>query len=323
MKNKKSPSAKGGLPKIIVILGPTASGKTDLGIFLAKKFNGEIISADSRQVYKEMDIGTAKPRRGERQKVKGKSNKEEYIIDGIPHHLIDIIGPDEEFTLADFKKMAEEKIADILKRGRLPIIVGGTGLYIWALADNLEIPQKAVDAELRKKLNNTPLPELLKMLKEKDPDSYDNVDLKNPRRAIRALEVALAGGSFWQKRRAGKPLYDALQIGIFWPRQILYERINRRVDEQIKHGLLEEVKALAKKYGWKKNAMNGIGYRQFKECLEGKETLEEAVEKLKKDTRHYAKRQETWFKRDKRIMWIEKGDSKKAEDLADNFLEHS
>ena len=311
------------LPKIIIILGPTASGKTDLGIFLAKKFNGEIVSADSRQVYEEMNIGTAKPDQSEGQKVKGESDKGEYIVDGVAHHLIDVAGPDEEFTVGDFKKVAEEKIADMLNQGKLPIIVGGTGLYVWALVDNLEMPQKTVDTKLREKLNNTLLPELLKMLKEKDPDSCDYIDLKNPRRVIRALEVALFGESFWKKRQAGEPLYDVLQIGIKWSREELYKRINARANTQVRDGLVEEVKKLSFKYGWEVKAMNGIGYRQFRNYLEGKETLEQAVEKLKKDTRHYAKRQETWFKRDKRIVWVEKGDSKKTEDLVNKFLRHS
>lgn len=327
------------LPKIVVFLGPTASGKTELGIFLAKKFsakggpafgwNGaEIISADSRQVYRGMDIGTAKPGEGKRGKVKGESV---YVVDGVTHHLIDVVNPDEEFTLADFKKMAEEKIADILKRGKLPIVVGGTGLYIWALVDNLDIPKKAVDEKLRARLNATPLAELLKMLKEKDPDSYNNIDLKNPRRVIRALEVALSGESFWGNRRAGKPLYDALQIGLKWPREVLYERINRRVDKQIEQGLVDEVKKLAQDLTlalslarrgniWELPSMSGIGYRQFKEYLSGKETLEEAVEKLKRDTRKYAKRQETWFKRDKRIKWIEGDDRKQAEEEVNKFI---
>lgn len=327
---EKLPSAQGGLKKIVVVLGPTASGKTDLGIFLAKKFSGEAINADSRQIYADMDIGTAKPApqrtanpfafplwKGEKRNAR---REDAYVVDGVPHHLIDVVRPDEEFTVGDFKKISEEKIADILKRGKLPIIVGGTGLYIWALVDNLAMPQKTVDAELREKLNNTPLAELLKMLKEKDPDSYDNIDLKNPRRVIRALEVAISGESFWQKRKVGKQLYDVLQIGISWPREVLYERINWRVDEQIKAGLLDEVGGLTKKYGWEINAMNGIGYRQFKEYLGGKETLEEAVEKLKKDTRHYAKRQETWFKRDKKIIWLQGQDKTEAERLAREFL---
>lgn len=308
------------LPKIVVILGPTASGKTDLGIFLAKKFNGEIISADSRQIYKEMDIGTAKPTGVHSCQLPVRSAQRAFIIDGVPHYLIDIIKPDEEFTVADFKKLAEKKIADILKRGKLPIIVGGTGLYIWALVDNLQMPKQSVDAKLREKLNGTPLPKLLEMLKKADAESFARVDLKNPRRVIRALEVALSGEPFWKTRRSGKPIFDALQIGINWPREVLYERINQRVEEQIKDGLLDEVKNLAQKYGWEINAMNGIGYRQFKDYLERKEPLEKAVEKLKQDTRQYAKRQGTWFKRNKRIKWVDGAERNTVVRLTEEFL---
>lgn len=332
------------LPKIIVVLGPTASGKTDLGIFLAKKFGGEVINADSRQVYKGMDIGTAKVAPKLKTQNSKLKNKEEYIVDGVPHHLIDIVNPEEEFTLSDFKKLALVKIDDILKRGKLPIIVGGTGLYIQAIVDNLDIPKVAPDKKLRAELEKLTLAELVEKLKIADPEAYTKVDLQNPRRVLRALEVVLTTGqSFVRQQTKSAPLFDVLQIGLKWPREELYNRINQRVDVQIKNGLVDEVRDLSSmlqkkltqgcfgnsprapswKEGevWRLPSMSGIGYRQFKDYLEGKSVLAEAMEKLKRDTRNYAKKQETWFKRDQRILWL-KGETAlvEAEKIADNFI---
>ncbi|MBU1612978.1 tRNA (adenosine(37)-N6)-dimethylallyltransferase MiaA, partial [Patescibacteria group bacterium] len=296
------------LPKIITILGPTASGKTSLGVALAKRFNSEVVSADSRTVYKGMNIGTAKPSLGEMQ--------------GITHHLIDVVEPDEEFTLSDFKKMAQDKINDILKRGKLPIIVGGTGLYFWAIVDNLDMPAVAPDYKLRAELEKKSLEELVADLEKIDPTTAAKIDLKNPRRVLRALEVCLgSGGSFFEQRRKAKPLYDVLQIGLKWPREELVERINRRVDKQIEDGLVEEVRGLAKKYSWSLSSMSGIGYKQIGYFLRGEMSLDEAIEEIKKDTRQYAKRQMTWFKRDGRIKWIEKSDYEKAEKILQDFVE--
>ncbi len=303
------------LPKIIVVLGPTASGKTDMGLFLAKKFNGEIISADSRQIYKEMDIGTAKP--------KGRfiKDKKTYIVDGIPHYLMDILSPKKKFSLADFKNFAVDSINDILSRNKLPIIVGGTGLYIWALVDNLDIPSVEPDYRLRKKLEKKKLPELVKLLGKIDPATAKKIDLKNPRRVLRALEVAmLSGSSFLKQQTKSKPVYKVLQIGLDLPREELYERINVRVDEQIKSGLVEEIKKLVKKYDRSLPSMSSIGYKQIGSYLREEAPLAEAVEVLKRDTRRYAKRQETWFKRDKRIKWIKNTDRESAQKLTEDFL---
>lgn len=302
------------LPKIVVILGPTASGKTDLGLILAKQFNGEIISADSRQVYKKMDIGTAKP--------EGKWVENSYIVDSIPHHLMDIVEPDQDFSLADFKNKANEIIKDILKRGKLPIIVGGTGLYIWSIVDNLDIPSVAPNIELRKELEKKSLSELVLMLKEKDPNSAKLIDLNNPRRVLRALEVVMSSGqSFFEQRTKSDPLYDVLQIGIETNKEELENRIDSRIDKQISSGLVEETKNLAKLgFGWRLPSMSGIGYKQIGYFLRGEIDLGAAVGMLKRDTKRYAKRQATWFKRDKRIKWIKNTDLALAKSVLEDFL---
>ncbi len=339
---------KNKLPNIIVVLGPTASGKTDLGLVLAKKYNGEIISADSRQVYKKMDIGTAKtkgewlstaipsePSRAtrdlsdnqteipclpDRQVRLAQNDRQTYVVEGIRHHLIDIVNPDTDFSLADFKKMAIDSINNILKRGKVPIIVGGTGLYIWALVDNLDIPKTQPDNKLRKELETKPLTELVSMLIEKDPESAKKIDLKNPRRVIRALEVVMTTGqSFFNQRTKSNPLFETLQIGLNVPKEELFKRINERVDKQIGVGLIEEVKQLVSDgYSWDLPSMSGIGYRQVGLYLRGEATLAEAIDILKQDTRQYAKRQMTWFKRDKRIQWVK--NAEEAEELVKDFI---
>lgn len=285
------------MPKIIVIVGPTASGKTALSLALAKKYNGEIVSADSRQVYRGMDIGTAK--------VPKDNNDGEYFVQGVRHHLIDIVNPDEEFALAHYKKLAFEAIDDILSRGKLPIIVGGTGLYVWAIVDNLDIPAVAPNLAWRAEWTKKSLPELVSALKKADPLSAEKIDLKNPRRVLRALEVALSSSEpFIKKQKKFAPKYDALQIGLNVERDELINRINTRVDEQIKDGLVNEVTVLAKKYPGILPAMSGIGYKQIGYYLRGEMSLDEAKEEIKKATRQYAKRQMTWFRRDKRIQWV-------------------
>ncbi len=302
------------LPKIVVILGPTASGKTDLGLALAKQFNGEIISADSRQVYKKMNIGTAKPM--------GDWIKDAYVVDGIPHHIMDIVEPDTDFSLADFKSMATDCIQDILKRNKLPILVGGTGLYIWTIVDNLDIPKTKPNLELRSDLEKNSLSELVVMLRQVDPDSAEKIDLKNPRRVLRALEVAISSGqSFFEQRTKSDPLYDALQIGIEVSKEELNKRIDSRVDKQIKDGLVEETNSLVKLgFGWDLPSMSGIGYKQIGYYLRGEMSLEEAISMLKRDTKRFAKRQMTWFKRDKKIHWIKNTDLDKALVCTQKFL---
>ena len=307
---------KNTLPKIIVIVGPTASGKTDLSLALAKKYNGEIVSADSRQVYKKMDIGTAKP-------VKDFGlQTSDYIVQGIRHHLMDMVNPDANFSLADFKKAAIEAIHDILQRGKLPIVVGGTGLYIWALVDNLDIPKVQPDSKLRKELEGKSLAELVRLLQEKDPESAHKIDLKNPRRVIRGLEVVLSSGeSFVEQQTKSEPIFTALQIGLKISKEELYRRIDERIDRQIADGLVEEVtKLVSEGYSWDLPSMSGIGYKEIGQYFRGEVPLAKAIEILKTNTYKYAKRQLTWFKRDARIQWIGSSDLIAAQELAEEFL---
>jgi len=317
---------------LIVILGPTASGKSNLAIKLAKKFNGEIISADSRTIYKEMDIGTAKPIINKKLKIKNKKQKSKtqkpIMICGIPHYMIDIIKPNQQYSVAQFKNETIKIIKNIQKRKKIPFLVGGTGLYISSIVDNLKIPKVKADIKLRKKLErelrNKGINYLWKKLIKLDPAVENFIQKENSRRVIRALEICLKTKKQFSKlRKKGKPLFRVLEIGLKAPRRIIYERINRRVNKMVKNGLVEEVKSLIKKYGWNFPAINGIGYRQFIPYLKKEVNLEEAIEQLKKDTRHYAKRQITWFKKDKRIIWFDitkKNSQEKIEKLIEDFL---
>ncbi len=321
--------------KLIVILGPTASGKTNLSVKLAlsiaegqrfKKLgiNGaEVVSADSRQIYKGMDIGTAKPTKKEQCKV--------------PHWLLDIKKPNQNYTVAEYKNDAVQKINQILKRNKLPILVGGTGLYIKAVAENLDIPKVKPDPFLRVKIEKDiekyGLNYVFKKLIKLDPESAYIVDPKNPRRVIRALEVTLLTKKpFSLQRKQGNPIFDVLEIGISVPKEELQKRINQRVDEMIKNGLVKEVKNLIKKYppsveaGGYQQAFDAIGYREIIEYLNPekngagkKTTLEQASEIIKANTWHYAKRQMTWFKKDKKINWMD--DYKKIIHAIDIFIE--
>lgn len=281
--------------KIIVILGPTASGKSELAVKIAKKIGGEIISADSRQIYRGMDIGTAKPTKKE--------------IAGIKHHLIDIKNPDENYTVAEYKRDAVNAIEKVLRKGRIPILVGGTGLYIQAMVDNLEIPEVKPNLKLRKKIEGEikrrGLAYVFKKLVKLDPEAAYVVDPKNPRRIVRALEVAiLTGKPFTGQRKKGKPLFEFLQIGIKIPDKILQKRIEARTKMMIRQSLVSEVKKLIKKYGKKQRAFDAIGYREIIDYLDAKTTLPEAVQLINTNTHRFVKRQMTWFKRDKRIKWL-------------------
>ena len=303
--------------KTVFILGPTASGKTGLGISLAEKFSGEIVSADSMQIYKGIHIASAAPDIAE--------------MRGIPHHLLEFLEPSVSYSVADYVKAARGVIADIEKRGNLPIAVGGTGLYISSLADNTEYTDEETDYALRKALENRfdqiGAEEMLKELSEFDPDTAARLHPNNRRRIIRAFEVYKTTGKTVTEQnelsRKGEEHIEPLLIGInYRDREKLYERINLRVDIMLKNGLLEEAKTALGENG---GAVQAIGHKELAGFLKGECTLNEAAEKLKRQTRRYAKRQLTWFNRDKRINWIyadETADAvKDASGLIKEFLE--
>ena len=288
------------MKKLVCVAGPTCSGKTSLGIEIAKEFDGEIISADSMQIYRELNIGTAKP------------SKEE--MEGIPHHLIDIVNPDGEFSVKEFVDMANEKIEDITKRGKLPIVVGGTGLFISSLIDNVQFSDGEADEDLRKELSDIADKKgaefLHSMLKDIDYDSYLRLHPNNIKRVIRAIEIYKTTGITMTeqiKNSKNKPSdFNLCYIGLNTDREIIYDRINKRVDIMIEKGLLDEVKALKEKgYTTLNKSMQAIGYKELFLYLDGKLTLNEAVDLIKQESRRYAKRQLTWFRRDERIKWID------------------
>lgn len=284
------------LKKLLVILGPTASGKSALALSLVKKYGGEIISADSRQIYQKLDIGTNKE--------KGVKKGKYYFVKGVKHFLISVIAPDKNFTLANFKNRALRAIKKIHKKGKLPILIGGTGLYIQAIVDNLSIPEVPPDKKLRLRLEKLSNKKLIEKLRKLDPAALKKISLENKRRLIRALEVCLkTGKKFSELQKKGKPLFNILQIGISAPKEKLYKKIDARVDKMIQEGLFEETKKLYKKYG-DAPAFSGIGYGEIIQYLAGKITLEEAIRLIKRNTRRYSRRQMTWFKRDNRINWI-------------------
>lgn len=300
---------------IVVIVGPTAIGKTDVAIDLAKILDGEIISADSMQIYKYMDIGTAKPTIEERQ--------------GIPHHMIDVVAPDEEFSVAQFQQQAKKLIQDIRQRGKLPIVAGGTGLYINSLIYPMDFTDAAEDHDFRERMRALASEKgneyVYKKLYDIDPDTAQRLHYNDIRRIIRALEVYHLTGkpmSHYNQnfKTADKP-YNSIIIGLTMDRSKLYDRINRRVDIMLEKGLIEEVKGLLK-MGYNKNltSMQGLGYKEIVTYLEGKRTLTESAEILKRDTRRFAKRQFTWFKRIKDIQWINRDDFNSKEKLV-NHLE--
>lgn len=284
--------------KLIVILGPTASGKSALALKLAKKFQGELINADSRQIYKEMDIGTAK-----------------HVGGGTSHMLIDVVKPDQEFTLIQYKKLALKIIKDILKRGKIPFLVGGTGLYLQAVVDNLKIPPVKANQALREKLAKLTNQELFEKLKDADPETAELIDRHNQRRLIRALEVCLITKKpFSQQRKKGSPLFDILEIGL----KTDPKKIDQRIETMFQEGLIQEVKRLIKKYSPDLPAFSAIGYQETIAYLNKEISLTEAKKLISQHTRQYAKRQMTWFKKDKRIHWLE--DPQKAEQLIADFI---
>jgi tRNA dimethylallyltransferase len=312
--------------KLIVILGPTASGKTELAIKLAKKFNGEIISADSRQVYKGMDIGTDKVARDrpnkkrifDKNSISFDSDSSEYLHRGIPHYLLDVASPKRRFTVVQYRKLALNAINKIQKKGKIPILCGGTGFYIQAVVDGLVIPEVPPNWKLRKKLEKKSAKELYKILKKLDPRRAKTIERKNPRRLIRAIEICLKIGKVPPLKF--KPLpYPVLMIGIKRPKKELKQRIKKRFFKWLKKGLILEVIKLRKMgVSFKRIEEFGMHYREIARYLKGKISEKEMIENSIREIQNYAKRQLTWFKRDKRIKWLRV--YSQAEKLVKNFL---
>jgi len=285
---------------LLVIVGPTAVGKTAFCIELAQRVPAEVVTADSMQVYRGMDIGTAKPTPAERR--------------GVPHHCIDLVDPEEECNVADYRRHALEAIAAIHRRGKLPILSGGTGLYVRAVVDDFLFPDRGADWELRRRLEEEAQrlgrAALHARLKEVDPETAARLHPNDLRRVVRALEVYERTGrplsEHLKEARGKESMFDLLMFGLTRPREELYERINRRVLEQIEAGLVDEVAALMRR-GLDEDdvAMQGLGYKEIIGYLKGRMSLEEAIRVLQRDTRHYARRQLTWFRADKRIQWLD------------------
>lgn len=282
------------LPTLIVILGPTTSGKSSLGIALAQQWQGEIVSADSRQVYRGLDIGTAKVTPVERALV--------------PHHLLDVVDPQEMYTVSQFQSDAMKAINAILARDKLPLLVGGSPHYIQAIVDHLDMPHIPPQLALRAQLEARPLADLLTQLQDLDPQSAATIDRKNPRRVIRALEVCIVSGKpFSQQRGVIDPLYRCLLLGIQWPREVLYRRIDMRVDQRMQQGMVQETRNLLMQ-GISHERLQALGleYRLTSLLLQGNFSSEaEMTQRLKYACHDFARRQLTWFRRDKRIVWID------------------
>ena len=283
---------------IVAIIGPTAVGKSAMGIHLAATFDGEVVNSDSRQVYRFMDVGTAKPSVEDRSRV--------------PHHLIDILDPDQNFSLALFLQMARSAVRDIQARRKLPILVGGTGQYIWALLEGWRVSQVPPDPDLRRSLEKEASQggseTLYKRLQEVDPRAASRIDPRNVRRVIRALEVYQAAGTAPSNQK-GEALLSSLILGLTTDRKTLYDLIDTRVDQMLAEGLIEEVQGLLDKgYSPGLPSMSGMGYKEIAQHLQGELTLEDAVQRIKYETHRFARRQYTWFRlSDKRINWLDGG----------------
>ncbi len=283
--------------KILIITGPTAVGKTRLSLELANKYNGEIISADSMQIYKGMDIGTAK------------ISKEK--MKDIPHYMINIIEPDSEYSLADYQKTVDNIINNVVKNKKLPIMVGGTGLYINAVIDGFMLPEMDKNEDLRsslfKEAEEYGKLKVYNKLKKIDPELADKLHPNDIRRVIRGIEIYKETGktksSFEKKQKERVPRYNVLKIALMRDRQELYTRINKRVDKMIKNGLIDEVQDLMNKYNLSKTARQALGYKEIINYLNGERKLSEAIRIIKRDTRHYAKRQLSFLRRDEDIIW--------------------
>lgn len=301
------------LPRVLAIVGPTASGKTPLSLLVAHRLNAEIISADSRQVYRHLDIGTAKPSPEELKQTR--------------HHCVDILDLPEEYNAGEFGIQAKKIIPQILRRGHSPILVGGSGLYLKAVFDGL-FSGPGKDPELRfqleEKLKNEGAESMLRTLERVDPSSAKKMSPMKPRRIVRALEVYYATGkpiSTFHAEQEREPVFEFLQVGLEWERKELYQRINQRVDRMMQQGFVHEVEGLIK-HGYSRafNALNTVGYKEIFEYLDGTMNLDEAVELVKRNTRRYAKRQLTWFRADKRIHWLRVNGQMDFEKLTDRVL---
>ena len=301
--------------KLIAIIGPTGIGKTKLAIQLALLYNGEIVNADSRQIYRFMDIGTAKP------------TGEELAL--IPHHLVDIIEPDNEFSLAEYQRFADDAIQDIQRRGKIPFLVGGSGLYVWAVLEGWVIPKVAPDVIFRQGLEKRAElgqgGELYRELEEIDPAAAKKIDPHNIRRVIRALEVnKVSDSTFSRLQKKQTPPFRTLIIGLTAERKELYRRADERVDNMLKQGFVDEVDTLLKKgYNLGLPAMSSIGYREIGQYLNGGLTLEEAVYKIKTGTHRFIRHQYAWFRlKDERIKWFdaEKANKSEIESTVDDFI---
>lgn len=286
------------MKRLIAIVGPTGIGKSRLALHLSKIFPGEIVSADSRQVYRYMDIGTAKPSPQE--------------LAAVPHHLIDIVNPDDDFSLATYQEMAYKAISDIHKRGRLPFLVGGTGLYVKVVLEGWQIPGVSPDPQFRynieQRASDGKIDELYQELLAADPDAAAKIDRRNVRRVIRALEVhAKTGQAFSRLGRKVPPDFTPLVIGLTAERSELYKIVDRRVDDMLERGLVGEVEKLSKKgYDFNLPSMSGIGYRQIGQFIRGELTLEAAVQKIKTETHRFIRHQYTWFRlTDEKIHWFD------------------
>lgn len=297
-------------PKILVVLGPTATGKSDLAVLLAKKYNGEVISADSRQVYKGLNIGS------------GKITKRE--MQGVPHYLLDVISPRTRFSVDAWKKQTEKKITDILSRGKLPIICGGTGFYIQSIVDDIILPHVPPNKKLRNELEKKDAQSLFTILQKLDPERARTIEQHNPVRLVRAIEIATALGAvppLNKKVQGGSTMYEFLQIGLTLPDTQLKERIIKRLDARLKKRMLREAQKLHDNgLSWKRMFELGLEYRYESLLLQHKISKQDFVEKLNTEIWHYAKRQMTWFKRDKTIKWFEPTQTKEVEKEVKKFL---
>ena len=304
------------MEKVIVIAGPTASGKTSLSIEIAKKINGEIVSSDSMQIYKDMQIGTAKVTEEE--------------MDGIQHYLVDYVSPDQRYTVSNFKNDAEKAIEEILAKGKTPIVVGGTGLYINSLIYGIDYPDMEFDEEYRNKLmNQAETEEGLKELYDKaieiDSKAMESISSNDKKRIVRLLEIYNATGmTKTEQEKISKKSgikYDFRKFVITWDREKLYERINMRVDIMLEQGLVDEVKDWFAKYKEYPTSMQAIGYKEVLEYLDGKISYDEMSEKIKLKTRHYAKRQLTWFRKNNDYIWLngQNGNEKNVEIILEDW----